>query len=92
MVFWLQAALVAEAGTQSTDHNLLLQELALSFPDSHAGANVTVLDFAGSFAEVQPCADMCFVRVLYGSKHLQKNLSTFWLIINHNVSQGSICS
>ncbi|KAK9811935.1 hypothetical protein WJX73_000849 [Symbiochloris irregularis] len=46
------ADLVQEVAAQVEEHNMLLQDLAASFPSSHAGTNVSVFDFATTFGQI----------------------------------------
>lgn len=56
MIKWrdvtLQSSLVDELAAQVQENNALIEQLAYSFPDTHAGTTVSVFDFASAFQQV----------------------------------------
>ena len=49
---FVQASLLQDIAAQTQEHNALLQQLEVTFPEDNAGTNVTTYGFAGSFAQV----------------------------------------
>ena len=65
----MQAADIEELAAQVTENNALIEELASSFPDSHAGTNITIFNFAEAFAQVSTrLADVVMQRAC-GTHH-----------------------